>query len=271
MNAGALEKSLRETWPATVLLGVALLLVEALLAYVLPTYRAEIGGLLARSELVQNLLRSLLGPAVGEAIGPDAFQALPWVHPLILAILWTHSLTFCSRMPAAEIDRGTSDVLFGLPVSRRTLLVSDSVVLLASGALLVGTVVAGNAVGSALAGVGSFPAPGDVAAIVLNGYCLYLAVGGINYFFSALSDRRAHAIAGGLAVVLGSFLLTFLAQFWEPARTVVFLSLLEYYRPAVVLGQESWPLGDSAVLLAIALVFWTLAAIVLDRRDIATV
>ena len=75
-----------------------------------------------------------------------------------------------------------------------------------------------------------------------------------------------------LAVVLASFLLTFLAEFWEPAKTISFLSLLNYYRPALVFQEGgAWPLGDMIVLLAIGGVFWTLGGVIFERRDICTV
>ena len=43
------------------------------------------------------------------------------------------------------------------------------------------------------------------------------------------------------------------------------------FRPVVVLQGGGWPLEDMAVLFVIGVFFWTLAGIIIDRRDICTV
>ena len=271
MNLGVIRKAVREAWLLTLILGAALMLTEGLLAYVLPTFRQEIAGAWESIEFVQNLLKALVGSDLGDMVGPHVFQALPWVHPVVLAIICAHELTFCSRLPAGEIDRGTIDILFGLPVSRWQVYFSETLVFLLSGVVLFGMGLVGNYVGSLLARADSFPTTGRLAAILVNGYCLYLAVGGISYFFSSLSDRRGRAVGWGLAVILSSFLLSFLTPFWEPANSISFLSLLDYYRPAVVFQEGGWPLKDMAVLVIVGGFFWMLGGVIFDRRDIRTV
>jgi hypothetical protein len=271
MNRGLIEKTAREAWLLTLVLGIALAAAEGLLAYVLPTFRKEIAGAWAQVELVQNLIRALLGSEVGDAIGPRVFQALPWVHPIVLAIVWTHQLVFCTRIPAGEIDRGTIDLLLGLPVSRWQVYVAETAVFLVTGMAIFAAGTGGNYAGCLLANADSFPGAVGLAAILANGYCLYLAVGGITYFASSLAGRRGRAVGWSLAAVLASFLLTFLAQFWKPAQRIAFLSLLDYYRPVRILQDEAWPLADMAVLLAIGAISWTLGGLIFDRRDIRTV
>lgn len=271
MNRGVVEKAMREAWLLTLVLGIALLFVEGLLAYALPTLHDEIASTWGQVELVQNLLKALLGSELGDAFGPHVFKALPWVHPIVLAVFWAHELTFCSRVPVGEIDRGTIDILLGLPVSRWQAYLSETLVFLASGVALFGLGVAGNYTGCLLAGAETFPTPDRLVVILGNGYCLYLAVGGITYFFSSLADRRGRAVGWGLSVVLASFLLTFLAEFWEPAKTISFLSLLSYYRPVLVFQESGWPLGDMVVLVVLGVVFWTVGGVIFDRRDICTV
>jgi len=271
VNRGVVEKTAREVWLQTLVLGASLMVVECLVAYVLPTFKKEIAGSWGQVAFVQNLLKALLGSELGDQVGPHALQALPWVHPIVLAIFWTHQLTFCTRLPAGEIDRGTIDILLGLPLSRWQAYLAESLVFLVTGAVLFALGVAGNYTGCWLAEADSFPTPPQLAVILVNGYCLYLSVGGITYFFSSLSDRRGRAVAWGLSVVLASFLLTFLAQFWQPAKSIAFLSLLNYYRPVLMFYQEGWPLGDMLTLAAIAGIFWALGGVIFNRRDICTV
>ena len=65
--------------------------------------------------------------------------------------------------------------------------------------------------------------------------------------------------------------LNFLAQFWEPAQSASFLSVLNYYTPLLILRDSGWPVGDMAVLVGCAVVFWVAGGIVFARRDICTV
>jgi hypothetical protein len=70
--------------------------------------------------------------------------------------------------------------------------------------------------------------------------------------------------------VVASFLLNYLAQFWEPARRVAFLGMLRYYRPLTILRDGAWPMRDMSILVGAALVLWTIAGLIFSRRDLST-
>ena len=108
-------------------------------------------------------------------------------------------------------------------------------------------------------------------AVIANLYCLYVAVGALVGLVSSLSDRRGRTVAVVFAIVLASFLFNFLTQFWPRARAVAFLSLLNYYRPLLILGDTTSPFADMLVVLATAAVLWTAAALNFARHDIRTV
>ena len=113
--------------------------------------------------------------------------------------------------------------------------------------------------------------PGRIVIVAANFYCLYLAVGGLSFLISSLSDRRGRAVAAAFGIVLASFLLNFLAQFWTPAGKVGFLSILSYYKPVVVLRDASWPIADMFVLTLLGGVLWLAGGLLFTRRDICTV
>jgi ABC-2 type transport system permease protein len=271
VNRGLIEKALREIAGLTAILGLAILCIEALIAWVLATFRDDISNVWGRIEFVKGLLEALLGSALGDAAtSPLAFDALPWIHPLVLAMFWILQLTHCSRMPAGEIDRGTIDVLLGLPVSRRQVLVADTAVLLAAGILLVGLCAVGNWVGNSLAPSSAFPSGERLAMLIANGAALFVAVSGVLYLVASACDRRGRAVAWGLAICLGSFLASFVAQFWKPGRFLRYVSFLGYYEPARIIQNGAWPMTDIACLLALGITAWLLALSIFERRDIST-
>jgi ABC-2 type transport system permease protein len=275
VNRGLLLKSLHEAAATTVILSSALLLVEGVLAYALPALWTEFSDLLLKAEFFRKIITAMLGTDVGDLLDAEAFSAIAAVHPVVLAITWTHAIVLCTRVPAGEIDRGTIDVLFGLPVSRWRVYLSETLMLLASGAVLVAMGLVGHRLGIIAGASAHKPALGRMVVVTVNLWCLYLAVGGLACLVSAFSERRGRAVATVFGILLASFLLNFLAQFWPPAERVSFLSVLHYYKPLGVLRpgvvDAGWPVADMLVLGAFAVVTWTAGGLWFARRDICTV
>jgi ABC-type transport system involved in multi-copper enzyme maturation permease subunit len=270
MNRGLLQKAWQETWLVTLLCGLGLFLLEIVEGYTLVTLQSEVSTILSQFPFLEKLLRMLVGAdrTLGQ-LGPDAFPAIAWAHPLALVLLWTHAVIICTRVPAGEVDRGTIDVLFGLPVSRWQLQLNETVAWLVSAAMLMLMFVTGNRLGNAMAH-GPSVELWRLAVLVGNLFCLYLAVGGLAWLTSALSDRRGRAASVVVAFVLFCFLLTYLDPFWNLAERLSFLSMLHYYIPLRILKDGLFPIRDMLVLAGLGLAFWTAAGIVFARRDLST-
>lgn len=271
MNLGLINKAIREIWPVTLLCGLGIMAFEVLLGYVLRSFQTEIAELWPHVEFVQRILQALVGTEISDNIGPGVFQTIPWVHPIVLSLVWGYEIAICTRVPAGEVDRGTVDVLLGLPVSRWQVYLCESFVWAVGGLVVIGM----GWLGSVLIGLTGPSearlAAGQVFVIVANLYCLYLAVGGLALLISSLSERRGRAVAIAFGIVLASFFLSFLTQFWEPARALSFLSVLDYYRPMLILRDAVWPVKDMAALGGCALVLWVAGGLFFARRDICTV
>ena len=271
MMRGVLHKIVLEVWLGTLAFAIGLFVIKALLTLILPQFQAELSELAMSIPFLRSMLSALLGAEVGEELTSSMIEGVLWAHPLVLSMPWAHEMLLCTRVPAGEVDRGTIDVLLGLPVSRRRLFLAESFVWLASGVFILAAGWVGDLAGrTMLAGVETANAWHGVL-VALNLGCLYVAVGGFAFLVSALSSRRGVALGIVFAMVLASFLLVFIAEFWAPARSLVFLSLLDYYRPAQVLGAGRLPLGDVAVLLGLGVVMWTAAGVVFMRRDVRTI
>jgi hypothetical protein len=71
------------------------------------------------------------------------------------------------------------------------------------------------------------------------------------------------------ALVLGSFFLHVLGQFWKPAESILFLGVLHYYQPFEILQSGRWAWGDMIVLATVGAACWTAGGHVLARRNIS--
>jgi ABC-type transport system involved in multi-copper enzyme maturation permease subunit len=270
MNRGVMMKAVREIWGTTLLLGVLLFVVEAVLAYVLPTFASQFAVQMTQFKFVQNIIQATIGADMGQSIGEEVFLAIAWVHPVVLALVWAHAIVTATRVPAGEVDRGTIDVLLGLPVSRWGVYVSETLVWGGAGTIILLAALAGNALGSSRVAHATNLSPVRMAMVVVNLWAMYLAVGGGASFLSALSSRRGKAMTASFVIVVGSFLVNYLAQLWAPAKRLEFLSVLKYYRPVNALKDGVWPVRDIVVLLIVAAVLWVAGGLVFARRDLTT-
>ncbi|MGD9723423.1 MAG: ABC transporter permease subunit [Pirellulales bacterium] len=270
MNRGVMLKAAIETWPSTLLCGLLLFAAEAALAYVIPTFQGELSESLSQMRFLQNFVGAMLGVRVANQLGPDAFAAFPWVHPVVLAIVWAHALVCCTRTPAGEVDRGTADMTMTLPVTRFDILLSESIVWMVAGAIVLAMGLAGNLFGSQYVTNAEVPPLDRTLRVLVNLYFTYLAVGGFSWLVSAGSNRRGPAMTVVFVALLASFLINFLAQFWDPADRISWLSVLYYYRPMFILRDGVLPWSDLAALGGTFAVLWGAAAVVFGRRDVVT-
>jgi hypothetical protein len=268
MNRGLCMRAWREVWPTTLVLGLILAVAEAVLAFVLPKFGAQFGQLWLQMEFARGIMQAMLGTEIGDRIGPQMFQSIAWVHPVPLALTWAHALLCCTRVPAGEVDRGTADILFGLPVSRWEVFFSETAVWLGAGLLVLVATLAGNLLGGLALPSEQRADVRRLFVVLTNLYCLYLAVGGLAWLISSLSDRRGKAITILFVILLALFLLNYLAQFWQPLSKLVFLSPLHFHQPINVLATGRWPVRDMTVLLAAGCVFWITGGLVFARRDL---
>jgi len=235
--SGLVEKILRETAWIAGLFGLALFAVTAILTFVLPQVQGGFDEIFAELPFAKKMVGALLGTDIGRTLSSQMLQAMLFVHPVVLTITWSFVILFGTRVPAGEIDRGTADVLMSWPVSRRTLFATESALCLVAGLWLIALAWLGHLSMSPTMPVEMRPRGLGVVFVYVNFFAVYVAVAGMTFLVSALSERRGRAVAAVGAFLLFSFLLNFVAPFWEPAKSVDFLSVLTYYRPATILSE----------------------------------
>ncbi len=268
MLRGLVEKAVRETWRTTLLLGAGLIGVELLLTYVLPFFQDDsIVATITKIPFVRALMSALMGVNIAADDGVDLLLVLPWAHPIVLTLSFAHVAIQLSRVPAGEVDRGTADLLLTLPASRAMILLAELIVWCGSAALLVACTAGGFLAGVALSG-NDLPPLGTIAGVAMNLFFVLGAVAGLTVACSAVSNQRVKVMGVVLVAIVGSFLISFLAEMWEPASRLGFLSFLSYYRPVYVLHGGEWPWGHFAALTGCGAGFTAIGAWIFSRREI---
>lgn len=271
MNRGLVLRAIRELWPTTLVLGLVLLGVEAALGFVVPRFSAQFSKEWLQIDFARGIVQAMLGTELGERPAAHIFQAIAWAHPLVLSLVVAHAMISCTRVPAGEVDRGTADVILGLPVSRWEIFFSETAVWLAGGVVLLAAALAGNTLGSLGLPRDQRPEIARVLIVLVNLFAFYVASGGLAWLVSSLNDRRGRAMTIVFLIMLSLFLLDYLAQFWHPLQSFVFLSPLHYHRPANAFLNATWPARDLAVLFVVGLFLSLAGGAVFSRRDLCTV
>lgn len=269
---GLLQKIWVEVRWAVLFFSLGLFAVMSLLTALLPKVLANMDQLFDKMPMIRPLLTALLGVDPGDQVSAQLSQAFLWVHPTVLTLIWAHEVMYCSRVPAGEVDRGTADFLLCLPVSRWKIFWAETVGWLVSGTCIILCGYAGHLLTSLTVQPDMRLSVAHTMIVIINLGAVYLAIGSFSFLVSTLSNRRGRAIGVIFTMLLASFLLNFLAQFQDWAKLIApWLSVMEYYRPAIIIQTGKFPWIDIGVLVGGAGLIWIASGLVFRYRSICTV
>jgi len=268
MNAAIFRKTARDGAVLLIALTLAVVLFEVFFLAAIRQLSGELQNLLTAQTFVRYIIRSLVGADLIGDITPTALATVGLAHPVLYAFTWTVLLTAGTRVLCGEVEQGTADVLLSLPVSRAAIYASVSAWLAVCAASLSAAPLAGLWIAQHITPLSAPLEMGRLAQAAANLLLLNLAVASMTLMLSAHASRRSHVIFSALGVLLGSFLLSFLAQFWSVAQHVAWLGLLHYYRPLPIVQSGEWPVPAMAVLAGLALVCWVVGLARFTNRDV---
>lgn len=267
---GLLEKCARESGWTVALTCAGLAAAMGLFVQILPQFSEGLNEMMLQLPFIRMILSGMMNMDLESGLSPQLLLVVVWTHPIVLSVVFGLALVLCTRIPAAEIERGTIDVLLGWPLSRGTIYAAELITFLVSGALLLGSGFVGFVLSAETLAAELRPDVSNTLLTLVNLFAVYFVVGGIAQCISAASDRRGKALGLALALVLASFLLNFLANLWPPAQRLVFASFMHYYQPARVMLSGELSARDLGTLLASGAMLWGTGALVWQRRSVLT-
>lgn len=188
--------------------------------------------------------------------------------PVLLGI---YAILTSTEALAGEEDRGTMELLLAMPVRRAHIVSMKALaVSLALGAILV---VAGAITAIVLQAIGGMVevgvTPFDLFVAILSSYPLALAFAMAGLFFGAyLPDRRAAASAT-TALFVASYFGKIMARMVDSMDVVGQLSLFSYFDSTATLFTEGVRAADVGVLVGVAALFFGLALVSFERRNVS--
>jgi len=257
---------------AITVLGAAVLIgFHWLFVTFLPLYDVKYKLTLVRR--MHGFLKAMIGQDFMEIISTTGIGSFAYLHPISLAVLFGFAILLPTGTIVGQIDRGTIDLILSRPVSRRKFMATSIVAGLIVGAIMVGAMLLGSYIGS-ISVHDKLHQPYLYSRIVtcaVNLYVLYLVALGYSTLFSAITTIRSSAVGWAFSLSLGTYMLHFLAQWWEPIKKISFVGPLYYFRPIKIAAGNYDPTQDIFLLAAAALILLCLAVICFTRRDIVIV
>ena len=272
-NLGLVQRSLRETYGATLMLSGTLFAIVSLLAYALPRIQARFSQRGFVPPQVRAFRDAMFGADSSLGSVSDIAYAIVLSHPIVIALLAAHAIIITTRILAAEVERGTVDVLLALPVTRIQLFVSETFAWLVSRLFVLGVTYAGCYFGSRFVLPEYRPDFANMLLVLANLGLVYAVIGTSGLLAGVMTDRRTRAVLFVVLITVFSVLVNFLYTFdpsLEFTKRLRVLSVLEYYKPVGMLRLAEFPWKDAAVLAGAAIALWSAAAVRMTRRDVTT-
>jgi putative exporter of polyketide antibiotics len=270
-NIGLLMRAARELFGSVLLLGGLTFGLSYLMGYAFPRIQERILERGGPTRAMLQFRQAFLGDDAAMALPGQIAAGIQWSHPVLLALVFAQIIVSATRVPPAETERGTIDVLLGLPVSRWQIYCSETLALVTSALVMLLAACAGAYFARASVNPKVLVDWASVQNVLANLACLQVAVIGVVCLLSSLSERRGRAVLAAVSLVLAWIIGEFLGGLWEPARRVEWLSLLHYYKPLAVVRADDLPWVHMLTLLGVGTVTWVAGGVVLSRRALTSV
>jgi ABC-2 type transport system permease protein len=198
----------------------------------------------------------------GTAVGYLSTELFSATLPLIFIAV---GVTWGARVATDEVEAGTADILFSLPISRRRFLVTriaaEVGVLVLLGAVLWLAIVIGAPIVDMSLSVGCVAAAST--STVLTG----LVFGSVGVLVGAWSGRRSMGLGISLTIAIAAFVV------YSLAPLVQFMDDINPFNPMQwTVGAESlkrgFDVGYSLSAVVVSTVLMTAAVVVFERRDV---
>lgn len=219
--------------------------------------------------IVPAYVRQAFGASFFTMMSFSGICTLGYVHFAVIGSLIGLAIAVATE-PAAEIERGFSDLLMSRPLPRSAAVTRSVIVLMAAATLTNAMMLGGTWTGLALfaRGKAAWPEPRLLVSLAAGLWMLMLCWGGVALAFGAASRRRGAAGAAVGLVAVIAYLADVVSRVWEPAREVGRVSPFHYFNPLdIISGRPIEPL-QAGVLLGVACAGAAAAYVLYARRDL---
>jgi len=222
-----------------------------------------------------NELIEAMPDGLGRAFGlngfdsAEAFISAEYYGLILVLILSIVCVQLSTQLMAKLVDQGSMAYLLSTPTTRGRIAFTQASVLVSGLAMIMAVTTIAGFVGNAwfLGGDYEFDTS-KFLQLNVSALLLFVAVGGIAFLVSALSndEKRALGISGG--ITFGFFSLDLLGKISDSTEWMRSFTIFSLYKPSEILSGGEGLLQPALILLAIGLAAFGLAIALFRRRDL---
>ncbi len=255
-----LKHEIQSRWGAILGWGIGLSLFGSMYIGIWPEMGDQLG------DLTDLSIYEGMGIDMGSFAGYIASVVVQYI-PLLLSI---YAITASTGTLAGEEDKGTLELLMSTPLKRWEIVSVKAVAIAVVVLLIVILAGIGDAIVLALirTSVEVDVTPMQLFTTILNSWPIMMAVLMMGLFFGAYLPNRRTAIIAVTTIFVASFFLKVTAGLVEALDFVRYISLFNYFDTTAEVFSEGVKATDVAILLTVAVVFFVLALLSFQRRNV---
>lgn len=263
INGTLFKRELKANFKVFIIIFAVLILYTTIITSM---FDPELGSVLAQFTQVMPELMNAFGMAnpgttLIEFLSSYLYGFLYLIFPLIFEMIVANQLV------ARYVDRGSMAYLLATPSSRFKIIFTQVSVLCGGLALLIGGLTLIQII------VAQFMFPGELdVRILLNMnsglYILHLAISGICFFGSCISNemKRAYSIGAGIPILF--FLIQMLSNVSEKLESLKYFTIFTLYLASEMAAGGTNAILPMMILLIIAVVLYGLGCLLFIKRDL---
>lgn len=236
------------------------------ISVIIPMFDPKIGNALAEFEKAMPEMMAAFGMSnpgttLIEFINTYLFGFLFMVFPMIFEII------IANKLIAKYVDSGSMAYLLATPNKRGKIAITQAVFMLLSvGALILFITLVG-----VISSEAYFPGDLDIKKYILMNvglYCLHIAIGGLGFFASCISNdiKLSYSISAGIPI--GFFIIQLLANMGGKLENFKYFTIFTLLDTNKLINGESTGVWMFLALLAIGIVLYIAGILRFNKKDL---
>lgn len=266
INVNLLRQSFNDRRISLPIYAVGVAAYSVMILAIWPSMSSNLATLEQLWENYPEAIRNMFGGNISIATF-DGFLTLEYFSLMWVIIVFAFSISVATSAIAAEVEKGTMELLLSQPISRLSVIITRMIFHLAGLLIIIAATMAPIVSGAPM--IGAKIDYTGVLALSFSSLLFYLALGSIAFLISAILSDRGRAVFICVGILIASYAIDILAAFNDTINKINFLSLFNYYDPYRYLHDVSFAWGDLAVLTLLVISCSVAAAVWFERRDIA--
>ncbi len=213
-------------------------------------------------------LQNLLGAEFLAQFSIQGAIALGYNHPLVLTLLIIIAIMFPAKHVAGEIENGTLELLFSLPVKRLEIVFSLWIFTFFSLSLLIGGLLMGTFTGIKIYLTGLEISFNRIILIAINLWFLIMAIHTYTFLLAAFSREGGRTALRATGITLFFYFLSYVVKLWSGMEKLKYFTIFNYYQPQKLMIEQADPTQNIMVLAPLSVMCLSVAFWKISRRDI---